>query len=63
MQREFILYSSDEERSSKDSNHMETSDAEEDIIFSDTEEETVESKVEPSKVRWHLVEFFGCTYK
>ena len=48
---------------------METSDAEEDIIFSDMEEETMESKVElakevkPPKVRWHLVRFFGCTYK
>merc|ERR1711962_1282696 len=48
-QREFTLYSSDEEMSSKESNHMETSDAEEDILFSDTEDETMESKVELAK--------------
>merc|ERR1711962_1975140 len=49
LQREFTLYSSDEEMSSKESNHMETSDAEEDMIFSDMEEETMESKVELAK--------------
>merc|ERR1712193_7518 len=49
LQREFTLYSSDEEMSSKESNHMETSDAEEDITFSDMEEETMESKVELAK--------------
>ena len=69
LQREFTLYSSDDEMSSKESNHMETSDTEEDIIFSDMEEETMESKVElakgvkPPKVRWHFFGFFGCAYK